>query len=99
TLSFANLTLPLQGSSPHLPRSRHCMAPSTCICASNLVASLATELAVDESLEMLGVAGSLHLDLGGSTLDLAQVVGGQLDGGCAEVLVQTLHSAGAGDRD
>src|SRR4030095_8221795 len=54
--------------------------------------------AVDQSLEVLGVAGSLHLDLGGSALDLGEVVGGQLDGGCSEVLVQALHSAGAGDR-
>src|SRR5215218_1707198 len=32
--------------------------------------------AVDESLEVLGVAGSLDLDLGGSAFDLAQVVEG-----------------------
>ena len=36
-------------------------------------------------------SGLPHLDLGGSALDLAQVVGGQLDGGCSEVLVQALH--------
>ena len=47
-------------------------------------------LAVDESLEVLGVSGSLDLDLGGGTVDLAEVVGGQLDGGCTEVLVQAL---------
>src|SRR4029450_9368219 len=51
-----------------------------------------------QPLGVLGVAGSLHLDLGGSALDLGEVVGGQLDGGCSEVLVQALHSAGARGR-
>jgi hypothetical protein len=47
---------------------------------------------------MLGIAGSPHLDLVGGILDLAEVVGGQLKGGCSEVLVEALHSTGAGDR-
>jgi hypothetical protein len=43
--------------------------------------------AVDESLEVLGVPVSLHLDLRGGAVDLAKVVVGQLEGGGCEVLV------------
>ena len=48
---------------------------------------------------MLGVAGALHRDLRGGGLDLAEVVGRQLDVDCADVLVEALQSSGAGDRD
>jgi len=54
--------------------------------------------AVDQSLEVLGVAGSLDLDPVGGALDLAEVVGGQRDGGCSEVLFQAFYSTGARDR-
>ena len=48
---------------------------------------------------MRGVAGPLHRDLGDGAIDLAQVVGRQLDGGCAEVLLQAMQLGGAGDRN
>jgi hypothetical protein len=55
--------------------------------------------AIGQSLEVLGVPRSLHLDLRGDALDLAEIVGRQLDGGCSEVLVEAFQPPSARDRD
>jgi hypothetical protein len=55
--------------------------------------------AVGQSLQVLGVASALHRDLRGGGLDLAEVIGRQLRVDGADVLVETLQPAGAGDRD
>ena len=44
-------------------------------------------------LQLLGVAGPLHRDLGGRGLDLAEVVGRQLDVGRPEVLLQAVRAS------
>jgi hypothetical protein len=41
----------------------------------------------------------MHRDLGGGVVDLAEVVGRQLDGGCPDVLFQAMLLRGAWDRD
>ena len=50
-------------------------------------------------LQVLGVPGPLHRDLRGRGLDLAEVVGRELDVGRPEVLVQAMQLRGARDRD
>ena len=44
--------------------------------------------AIDEPLQVLGVAGALHIDFRGCTIDIAKVRGGQLDPDGAEILLQ-----------
>ena len=50
-------------------------------------------------LQLLGVPGPLHRDLRGGGLDLAEVVGRELDRGGPEVLVQPMELRGARDGD
>jgi hypothetical protein len=53
--------------------------------------------ATSQSLQVFGVSGPLHRDLRGGALDVAEIVRRELDGNCADVLVQALQLAGAGD--
>ena len=55
--------------------------------------------AVDHPLLRLGVARALRGDLRCSGLDLPQVVGGELDVGGGDVLLEPVQLRGAGDRD
>src|SRR5271165_2960261 len=55
--------------------------------------------AADEGFELLWVARPLDRDLGGGSLDVAQVLGRQLDGDGTQVLGETTGLGGAGDRD
>ena len=54
--------------------------------------------ATDQLLQMFRIPGSLHRDLGQRRFDVAQIVRRQLDGGRADVLLQTMQLRGAGDR-
>jgi hypothetical protein len=56
-------------------------------------------LATGHFLDMFGVASSLHRDLRGRGLDLAEVVGRQSDGGRSQVLVQAMQLRGTRDGD
>ncbi len=53
--------------------------------------------ATDQFLQVFGVPSPVHRDLGGSALDLTEIVGRQLDCHCAKVLLQALQLSGAGD--
>jgi hypothetical protein len=50
-------------------------------------------------LQFLGVSSPSYLDLGGGTIDLAEVVGRQFDCHCSDVLVQARQLRGAWDRN
>src|SRR4051794_39933595 len=50
-------------------------------------------------LQLFRVASTLDGDGGGGFVNLAQVIGGEIDGNRAEVFVQSMQLACAGDRD
>ena len=62
-------------------------------------AAFPAALATGHLLQVLGVPGPLHRDLRGRGLDLAEVVGRQLDGRRPEVLLQAMQLRGARDGD
>jgi hypothetical protein len=53
--------------------------------------------ATDQFFQVFGVPRPLHRDLGGSTLDLPEVVSSELDCRYAKVLLLALQLTGAGD--
>ena len=50
----------------------------------------------DRLVEVFGIPGTLHGDLRGGGVDIAEIVRRELDGTCAEVLAQALEPPGAG---
>src|SRR5215212_1082335 len=61
--------------------------------------STITRSATGHSLQLFGVPSPLHSDLRRGALDLAEIVRRELDGSCADVLVQALQIPGARYRD
>lgn len=52
---------------------------------------------IGQPLLIFGVALPFHDDPGSGALDIAQIVRRQFDGGCADVLLQTVQLGGSGD--
>ena len=53
-----------------------------------IAANLLLRSAADQFLQMFGVAGPLHRDLGKGAIDVAEVVGRQSEAGRSDVLLQ-----------
>ena len=45
-----------------------------------------------------GIAFALHFDLRRGLLDVPEIIGRKLDGGCADILFEAAELGGAGDR-
>src|SRR5919199_3147558 len=66
-------------------------------CRSSMRKHLLARSAIGQSLQVFRVPGPLHRDLGGGALDVAEIVRRELDVDYADVLLQALQPAGAGD--
>src|SRR6478736_4176206 len=59
----------------------------------------AAQSATNHRLELRGIAVALDLDRGSCAFDLGEIGSGQLDGRCADILLQAMELRSAWDRD